>query len=295
MSVQAVGLRVAAGFPLLFADVARSLSAAGAPQRDEDKTPTATAVVSAPSQWSFSTDTCWYVRAFIDAIPTDSPLGGRHHWMLGKAIRLACAYRLGCVTEADHKAAIDALSARFTEVLATVGQPRKPRPREFAGLIKDGTNTAAAKTDDEARAELGGHDHLNDEWVTLVTGNGSTSQQAPGPQAPSPQPTAPQPGTPPSQAATGKKKGPSVASQLVAMARKEYTASATTAHPTEHCRAAHTSHYRCAAESLDYVKSWPAATSKPVALPRHHRHSPTRSTCSRVTPPGRLHAPCTYG
>ena len=53
--------------------------------------PTATAVVSAPSEWTFSDETCWYARAFIEAIPTDSPLGGRHHWMLGKAVRLACA------------------------------------------------------------------------------------------------------------------------------------------------------------------------------------------------------------
>ena len=223
MSVQAVGYRIAAGFPLLFADVGRSLTAAGVPKRDEDRTPTATVVVSAPSEWSFSNETCWYARAFIEAIPTDSPLGGRHYWMLSKTTRLACAYRLGCVTEVDYKAAVDALEARFTEVLASTQPSRAPRPREFAGLIKDGIGKAAAKTDREARDDFGGHEH-NDWIMTMTTnGNGSPPQTAPqpaaasgaAPQASGAQQAAPQAGP--------QAKGPSVATQLVNMAGKTYT------------------------------------------------------------------------
>ena len=187
MSVQAVGHRIAAGQPLLFAEAGRSLSAAGAPQRAEDKTPTATVVVSAPSEWSFSNETCWYARAFIEAIPTDSPLGGRHYWMLSKTTRLACAYRMGCVTEADHKAAVDALEARFTEVLASTQPSRAPRQREFAGLIKDGIGKAAAKTDAEARDDFGKHDH--DDWILTMVNPQPT---AAGNQAAASQPQAPQ-------------------------------------------------------------------------------------------------------
>jgi hypothetical protein len=215
MSAQAVGFRIAAGQPLLFAEVGRSLSAAGVRPVAADATPTATVVISAPLEWSFSTDgTCWYVTAFIEGVPTDSPLGGRHYWMLSKTIRLACAYRMGCVSEVDHKAAVDALEARFTEVLADprFGTPRAPRPREFAGLVKDGIDSAAAKTDEEARDELGGHEH--NVWMMPVTNN-NTQQQAPPPQPQAPGPQQPQAG------AKGQK--PSIATQLVTMAGKHYT------------------------------------------------------------------------
>ena len=91
--------------------------------------PAATAVVSAPSEWTFPDDTCWYCPRIHRGDTHRLTAGGRHYWMLGKTIRLACAHRLGCVTEADHKAAVDALEARFTEVLASTGHAAETATR----------------------------------------------------------------------------------------------------------------------------------------------------------------------
>jgi hypothetical protein len=47
---------------------------------------------------------------------TDTPTA-RHPWLVGQAVRLAAAHRIGCITEADHATAGRALVARFRGLL----------------------------------------------------------------------------------------------------------------------------------------------------------------------------------
>ena len=43
---------------------------------------------------------------------SDLPESGRHQWLLSQSVRLACAVRLGCITEADHQHGYDVLANR---------------------------------------------------------------------------------------------------------------------------------------------------------------------------------------
>lgn len=205
MGIPVVGHVGSAGFPLLFAEIDRRLFAAGIPEADGDADPTATAVLSAPSDWVFSEDTCWYATPLIDGLPDDGPLPGkgRHQWLLSQNVRLACAHRFGCLSEDDLEQARKLLDERFVWLVRNTSPRREPKRYECGGAKDFGVKRAATKTDDEARGELGGHGH--NDWMTMVN-----PQQAP------PQQAAP-------QQAGSKAQKPSVASQLVAMALKGYT------------------------------------------------------------------------
>ena len=183
MGIPVVGHVVAAGFPLLFSDVDSKLAAAGIPEADGDATPTATAVVSAPSDWTFATDTCWYAAELVDGLPSDGPVPGkgRHQWLLKQNVRLACAHRCGCLSKDDYEQARKLLDDRFTEIVATTPPRRAVGRYELVGAATFGAQKAATKTEDEARAELSGHEH--DDWMMTVTNSskttaGTTSQAA---------------------------------------------------------------------------------------------------------------------
>jgi hypothetical protein len=92
---------------------------------------------------------------------TDGPKpgGGRNPWFFSQHIRLACAHRLGCITEADHRAAQDSLARRLGEAVCSTDPQREPKKFEIADMRKHGAARAAAKTDEQARAELGDHVH----------------------------------------------------------------------------------------------------------------------------------------
>jgi hypothetical protein len=146
------------GGPLSVAEVDERLTEVGICPEDGDDT---AETLSNPETWEYAEHTCGYVAAMINAWRTDEP-SGRHPWLCSQSVRLACACRLGCITEADLDRALELLAARFVTLLA--GEPRREPGRfEVAAAWRFGIERASAKTDDQARAELGGHIHDDDQ------------------------------------------------------------------------------------------------------------------------------------
>ena len=79
----------------------------------------------------------------------------RHNWLVGQAVRLACAHRLGRIIEDDHAKAVALLAERFGGLLASHGEPRRPTPGEVAGALAWGVRRAASLTDQQAADDLG--------------------------------------------------------------------------------------------------------------------------------------------
>jgi P4 family phage/plasmid primase-like protien len=179
------------GHPLTVTEIAEALDAYGIGELPEDRDRLG-AVVSDTSGWTWAPRTCIYAKTMVASWASDSP-DARHPWLVSQATRLAAARRLGCITEADHRAAVDALAARFTSLLAT-GQARPLGQGEIADAITWGETTVSTKTDDAARRELGEHDH-DDKIMQLVPDqpgpltvihggqHGSPGQHSPGQQA----------------------------------------------------------------------------------------------------------------
>ena len=140
---------------------------------------------------------------------TDTPgRGGRNPGLCSQEVRLACAHRYGCITEADYRRSLDVARRRHRELLETT-EPRRHRelletteprrhllettePRrklrrlEFADAHKLGLRRAAEKTDEEVRAELGGHPHIGAEgdfWGTGSAADAKVSDEAADPAA----------------------------------------------------------------------------------------------------------------
>jgi hypothetical protein len=112
--------------------------------------------VSDPDRWEYSKLTCPYVKTLIKGVPTDIPTGGRHQWMMSKQVRLACAWRLGCITEEDLEHAQDLLYDRLLDLRMGEIVP----DHEVFCALKYAIGVAACKTEDEAWDELGGnHNH----------------------------------------------------------------------------------------------------------------------------------------
>jgi putative DNA primase/helicase len=114
-------------------------------------------VVAARSGWPSAASTCAYVSTMIAAWATDAPApgAGRHHWSFNRLVRLACARRLGCVTDAEFTAATHLLQGRLDTLRAHDGL----RPGEVNADVPYAVSIAERKTDDQARGELGGHNH----------------------------------------------------------------------------------------------------------------------------------------
>jgi hypothetical protein len=144
------------GGPLAVGEVDERLTEIGILEEDEDRQDREQ--VSDPAGWTFAEGTCGYMSALIDGLPGDGPKsGGRHQWALKQAVRLACGWRLGCVTEQDYRRAGKLLGQRLIELRATTGQ--QVGRFEIANALQFGVDATASKTDDEARAELGHHLH----------------------------------------------------------------------------------------------------------------------------------------
>lgn len=148
------------GGVLGFAEVAERITEYGVPEYTEDRELLAE-VVSDPHGWQYGDETSGYVTKMIDGWPSDRPGErarpvSRHNWLVSQATRLACAHRLGRITEADHQMATNTLEAAFDALLAHHGEPRKPTPNEVASALKWGTAKAATFTDERAAEEVGG-------------------------------------------------------------------------------------------------------------------------------------------
>ena len=111
--------------------------------------------VSSPDDWTYGDETCPYAENMVKGWNGDLPKSGRHQWLLNQSVRLACAWRLGCITEADHRNGYEGLARRIVELRSATGEfvPGHELVKAFAF----GAEIAATKTYDEARRELGGH------------------------------------------------------------------------------------------------------------------------------------------
>ncbi|MCB1290349.1 phage/plasmid primase, P4 family [Mycolicibacterium sp.] len=151
------------GGPLELAEIAERLDEMGIYEIPDDTTTTDHTEVPTPADWRWADRTCPYVAAMIAGFATDSPKmgAGRSPWLISCKVRLNCAKRLGCITEVDYKQAEANLEKRFAEILAdpTFDTPRPVKKYEHRDTMRHGVKRAAAKTYDEARAELGGHTH----------------------------------------------------------------------------------------------------------------------------------------
>jgi hypothetical protein len=108
--------------------------------------------------WTFSTETCAYTAGMVDGWAGDRP-EARHPWLMSQAVRLACARRLGCVTEADHEAAKERLTARFVHLVTHTGDCRGPQLGETTDALDWGVAKVATFTEARTRRELGDHHH----------------------------------------------------------------------------------------------------------------------------------------
>jgi hypothetical protein len=165
--------------PLSFREVFEALDSYGVPELPEDREHPGEAVC-APEEWTFGEQTTAYLGTMIDRWRTDTPRSGvnRHSWLVSQSVRLACAHRLGRITADDHDKAAQVLAARFTELLETYGDPRKPTPGEVAGALAWGAQRAASMSDDRAGEEIGGGD-LSPEVIDLTNYGDTAAEPTP--------------------------------------------------------------------------------------------------------------------
>lgn len=128
-------------------------------------------VLSDSSVWEFGQQTTPYVGAMVAGWASDRPDGGRHGWLVSQAVRLACARRLGRITDSDYRRATEALECRFKELLWSHGDRRDPTPGEIAGALAWGAWRTSTLTDEQATDEVGGGDEdSNDETANRHDG-----------------------------------------------------------------------------------------------------------------------------
>ncbi len=113
--------------------------------------------------WDFGDQDCEYVIAMVCAWDQDSdrPRGGRHQWALSKALRLAAAHRLGCLTQLGLCAALEHLSHSLEHWCSMIGDPRPLHHDEVGSAYRWAMRKVATFDDEETRQRLGGHDHEN--------------------------------------------------------------------------------------------------------------------------------------
>jgi P4 family phage/plasmid primase-like protien len=148
------------GRPLTVNEIDEALTAYNVVELPEDRQEPGQ-IVTSKTEWTWGAKTCHYVNAMINAWKTESPTA-RHPWLISCATRLACAHRLGCITQTDHAAALQVLVQRFRQLLATGSDKRAETTGEIADAIHWGEHQAACKTDQGARDELGNHTHEDD-------------------------------------------------------------------------------------------------------------------------------------
>lgn len=101
-------------------------------------------VVQPAATWAYGDPTCKYLVGMITGWADDQP-DGRHPWLVSQSVRLAAARRLGCITEADHGQAVEALTARFRSLLTT-GDVRAETLGEVSDALHWGVRRVEAMT-----------------------------------------------------------------------------------------------------------------------------------------------------
>jgi hypothetical protein len=131
-------------------------------------------VISAPEGWKYGTRDCRYVINMV--VPwdkdSDTPKAGRHQWAMDRAVRLAAAHRLGCITEKGLTTSLGHLETSLVHWCQTVGDPRDLHYDEIGSAYRWAMTKVATFTDEQARRELGDHKHKADErefWESTDT------------------------------------------------------------------------------------------------------------------------------
>jgi hypothetical protein len=144
------------GAPLTIAAIDSALTAAGI-GTDIDLE-NGGEVLSAPEDWEWAKVTCVYVAAMIDRWGADTP-SERNPRLASDFVRLYCAHRNGCITEADFQLGRQAAIDRHVRLLATQEPVRALRRGEVDDCEALGLKRAKTKTDKAVQRELGGHTH----------------------------------------------------------------------------------------------------------------------------------------
>lgn len=148
------------GGPLTVDAIEEFLDAYGATALESDQ-PVSGEVVNAPEDWAFGDRDCNYVQAMVSAWgnESDRPKKGRHRWAMDRAVRLAAAHRLGCLTEDGLTVALEYLHDALTHWCTEVGDPRSLHHREIESAHQWGMKKVATFTDERTAQELGNHIH----------------------------------------------------------------------------------------------------------------------------------------
>jgi hypothetical protein len=127
----------------------------------ESDHPVGGVVLCNPEGWQFGKRNCPYVITMVTSWnqESDRPKAGRHQWAMNRAVRLACAHRLGCVTEEGLLTSLEYLEGALAHWCQVVGDPRPLHPNE----IQDAYDWSVAKVstfdDRQTRNQLGDHKH----------------------------------------------------------------------------------------------------------------------------------------
>lgn len=126
-------------------------------------------VKAAVRAWVWGEHGCQYMSSAIAAWATDPIVGGRHPWLMNKAIKLACAHRNSCLTQELYMWGVSTLESRLRGERAADRSDRRERG-EFHRTMRDAITKVAAFTDVKVLQEL---NHLHDDQLaggTAATG-----------------------------------------------------------------------------------------------------------------------------
>jgi hypothetical protein len=154
------------GEPLGLVEIEDALACLGIGDLSSDE-PVFDEILSDCEDWDFGEQDCEYVISMVCAWDkeSDRPRAGRHQWALHKAVRLAAAHRLGCLTADGLCAALEHLHRCMEYWCSTVGHPRALHHDEVGSAYRWAMRKVATFDDDQTRDQLGDHRHRG-AWST---------------------------------------------------------------------------------------------------------------------------------
>ena len=150
------------GAPMAAAEIDERLAEVGIYEMAEDGEVLGVPVTD-PTTWAYGGQWCGYAKAATNGFAADTPLNGRHPFMLGKMVRLALMWRYGCVPDkAALCAVIETIRRRHAKVLATTEPTRKVARYEIEDAWGWAVKHVSRMTDEKFAAklsELANHQH----------------------------------------------------------------------------------------------------------------------------------------
>jgi hypothetical protein len=132
-------------------------------------------VVSPVDSWKLGSSTCFYAAKMVSAWrdESDRPQTGRHQWAMSRALRLAAASRLGCITEDDLNLALGALESALEHWCQVEAEPRDLAPDEVGSAYRWALRKVATFSDERSWQEMPDHPPHWASWQAAGTGHGS--------------------------------------------------------------------------------------------------------------------------